>query len=103
MTSGAAGQDHTADLECLDLTLDQVRNLPPIPSGYTTEAVYVLRRSLRPPEFVWMLALADIKPFTKAYDSGDPKAWLEPYFAEVRPESTRFIGASLHGQISGLL
>lgn len=103
MTSGTGGQDHTADVVCLDLTREQVYSLPPIPSGYTTEVVYVLRRSLRPPEFVWMLVLADTEPFTKVYDAGDPKDWLEPYFAEVRAEGTRFIGASLHDQIAGLL
>jgi ribosomal protein S18 acetylase RimI-like enzyme len=103
MTSGAGGRDHAADPECVDLTLEQVYSLPPIPSGYTTSVVYVLRRSLRPPEFVWMLVLADTEPFTKVYDAGDPKDWLEPYFAEVRGESTRFIGASLHGHTAGLL
>jgi ribosomal protein S18 acetylase RimI-like enzyme len=103
MTLREGGGDHTAGPECVDLTSDQVYSLPPIPSGYTTEVVYVLRRSLRPPEFVWMLVLADTEPFTKVYDAGDPKDWLEPYFAEVRAESTRFIGASLRGQIASLL
>jgi ribosomal protein S18 acetylase RimI-like enzyme len=89
--------------ECVDLTIEDVRRVRRIPSGYTTDRVYILRRSLRTHEFIWTLVLAETKPYTKTYDRGDPKEWLDPYFHEIPREKTRYLGFQGDTEIDGLL
>jgi ribosomal protein S18 acetylase RimI-like enzyme len=96
----ARGDD---DLRCTDLTLQQVRALPHIASGFTTDVVYNLRRSETESGMSWSMERVEGQRFVKVYDNGDPREWLDPYFGETPAQRLRFRGADREGEVLGLV
>jgi ribosomal protein S18 acetylase RimI-like enzyme len=90
-------------LQCVDLTARQVRALPRIPSGFTTDAVYHLVRRESDDGVSWDLRLAEGRAFTKVYDNGNPREWLDPYFGETPEGRVRYIGVERDGAVLGLV
>lgn len=85
------------------LTLDQVRSLPPMPSGYETDRVYRLEKRARKDAVEWALKGVRLEhPFRKRYDDGVSGEWLESYADAGSPESLRFLGATQDENVLGV-
>jgi len=86
------------------LSLRDVRRAGSIASGYTTNRVFVLDRAMTDKELVWTLREASLPhAFTKIYDSGDPREWLQSYPDAGSPDDFNFYGCRSSGLILGLL
>lgn len=89
---------------CRPLTLRAARRLPPIPSGYTTSQIYVLRQETRGEAPTWSLRREELPgPYTKRYDGGDVSEWLDPYLETVPREAIRFFVAENRDEPLGLI
>lgn len=87
----------------VSLTLDQIRKLPAIASGYDTDRVFHLARNEIDTGITWELSEREtVKPVHKVYDDGEGAAWLGSYGDAGPPEALRFLGAERHGRVEGI-
>lgn len=85
------------------LTLDQIRRLRPMPSGYETDRVFHLSKELSSHGITWQLEEVRLqRPLSKLYDRGIRAEWLESYADAGPSESLRFLGALQEGEVVGL-
>lgn len=98
--------DHAGDargLTCRALTLPQVRALPRIPSGYSSDFVYAVTRVSDGDGTNWSLRpQRAARVVTKVYDDGAVDDWLDSYQEAAEPGSMRFIGAFRGEELLGL-
>jgi len=102
-TNSLPVQDGEKGIHCIEVSLDEVRSMPRIASGFATEFVYRLERRKNGSRTFWTLREARLShPFRKVYDNGDPEEWLASYAESVRADALRFVAARVDGQIRGL-
>lgn len=91
------------EVACREITVDEARGLPPIPSGFTTSRILHLRRWTHDGDVHWSLSEEVLPaPVRQVYDHGDLEDWL-PIYAEGEPSGKlRFIEARC-GDVLGLL
>lgn len=86
------------------MRLREVRQVPPIASGYVTDRVYRLRREETTGVLGWTLEEERLSHnLVKQYDSGRPNEWLATYSDAGTPEELRFVCAFRDGRAEGLL
>lgn len=88
---------------CTSLSLQEVRRLPPMPSGFSTQAVYRLEHTERPGEYLWRLSEHPLPHvLTKTYDDGRADEWLEANADAGQASDMSFLGVEIDGAIRGL-
>jgi ribosomal protein S18 acetylase RimI-like enzyme len=86
------------------LTLDEVRSLPPLASGYETDRVFRLTRQEPGSGINWSLAEEQLgRRITKVYDDGTDACWLESYQDAGPADALRFIGAVQGRVVKGVV
>lgn len=92
-----------AGIRIAALTLDEIRNLTPLPSGYETDRVFELRKKASRDGVAWQLEEARLqRPLTKTYDRGVRAEWLDIYADAGPVDSLRFLAALQHDRVVGL-
>jgi streptothricin acetyltransferase len=93
----------TTENRVVPLTLDQLRALPPIASGYDTTRVFRLTKRETDAGISWDLTEHENPlPVHKVYDDGESATWLKTYADAGPPESLRFLGAERGSRIEAL-
>jgi ribosomal protein S18 acetylase RimI-like enzyme len=86
------------------VTFEEVRTLPPLPSGYTTDRVFRLSCSSQAGTRAWELREVRLpSALVKSYDRGTPEEWLESYLDEGGESGLGFLVAEEAGTVVGLL
>jgi ribosomal protein S18 acetylase RimI-like enzyme len=86
------------------ITLDEVKRLPRVASGYRTDRVFRLSRGADGAAVRWELRSAALDtPMVKIYDRGAPDDWLSSYLDEGTADSMAFLVAERAGRLEGLL
>lgn len=95
--------DTAHEIACEAVTLDAVRRLPPISSGFTTERVFRLHRHGEDAQVTWWLDEERLaSPLRKMYDSGRLEEWIGSYEESVDLTRLQFIAARVEGSTLGL-
>ncbi len=91
-------------IECTDLSLEEARSLPALPSHYSTRDVYRLTRAAQGGALTWHLDTERLSdPYQKTYDDGVLDNWLETYEEAGNLASLRFVAAHSDSNYAGLL
>jgi ribosomal protein S18 acetylase RimI-like enzyme len=99
-----AATDHQTGLELRWITLEEVKHLPRLPSGYRTDRVYRLTRTDDCSSHRWEIREVTLDaPLVKTYDRGAAEDWLASYLDEGTAESMSFLVAERAGRLDGLL
>jgi len=86
------------------IALEEVRRLPPLPSGYVTGTVLRLIRSSQGRNERWTLAEVPLAtPLQRRYDRGTADEWLASYLDEGSAERMVFLIAERSHELLGLL
>lgn len=86
------------------VTLEEVRRLPPLPSGYSTDAILQLERSGDVGEERWVLSRVPLTAtLNKTYDRGTAEEWLSTYLDEGEATRMSFLVAERGPNLVGLL
>jgi ribosomal protein S18 acetylase RimI-like enzyme len=95
---------HYGDLVCEEVSLDEVRALPPMFSSYETNVVYRLEVERDGARVRWTLG-EELLPreFRKRYDSGRVDDWVEPYLDQTPVHTLHFMAARVGGEVCGLV
>lgn len=92
------------DIVCKPLSLRELRRLPPIASGFSTDRVFCLERRGQGTTCWWRLHETELStPFHKQYDRGSPDEWLASYLDTARLEDLHFVAAWIGQQVVGIL
>lgn len=87
-----------------EVSLDEARRLPPIPSGFQTDTIFRVDRHSRENGVGWDLREEKIDTtLRKEYDTGDMEEWFQTYEESPGIENLRFIAATLETCPVGLL
>lgn len=91
-------------IRCRELSLGDVRTVPPIASGYITDRLYRLERESLEAGVRWALREHRVpNPFEKQYDSGDINEWMQSYQDAGPPDELHFLGAGRGASVDALL
>lgn len=90
-------------IEVCEITLDELRRLPRIPSGFETDLAFQVERREEAGGIDWRLAETALpRPLRKWYDSGRVDEWLESYLEDNPQASLRFFACYADETIRGV-
>lgn len=87
-----------------ELSLAELRQVPPIPSGFVTDTVFRLVKSENVSGMQWELREERLdRPFDKRYDWGHADEWLTTYEDAGSPDELWFLAADVAAKVAGIL